>query len=57
MESEAAMPMRTDVPDGFDGNVDDGVDLYEVDDLDVLEVSEEISAEFHDAYVRLSDLP
>ena len=35
----------------------DGVEFYDVDDSDVVEVSDEISDEFHDAYVRLSDLP
>ena len=41
----------------IDGSPGDVVELYDVDAADVLEVSDEISAEFHDAYVRLSDLP
>ena len=41
----------------IDGSLGDGVELYDGDDADALRVSDEISAEFHDAYVRLSDLP
>ena len=44
-------------PNLVDDSPGDVVELYDVDAADVLEVSDEISAEFHEAYVRLSDLP